>query len=88
MQKSNCSRHDAVNLSSSKPNRNHAATGIATVECARHNMKRPNAVADLQKGERCVHLSLPVTDPIHIPDTAIWTIFFTKAYPTPRYGTL
>ncbi|KAM6493722.1 hypothetical protein JOM56_010083 [Amanita muscaria] len=50
--KSNCSRHDAVNLSSSKPHRNHAATGIATVECARHNMKRPNAIADLQKGER------------------------------------
>ena len=55
IQKSNCSLHDAVNLSTSKPNRNHAGTGIATVECARHNMKRPNAVADLQKGERRVH---------------------------------
>lgn len=57
-QKSNCSRHDAVNLSTSKPNRNHAATGVSTVECARHNMKRPNAVGDLQKGERYADLSL------------------------------
>ncbi|KAF6741966.1 hypothetical protein DFP72DRAFT_994725 [Ephemerocybe angulata] len=34
--KSTCSRHDAVNLA----------------DCARHNMKRPSAVCDLQKGER------------------------------------
>ncbi|KAF8337834.1 hypothetical protein F5887DRAFT_890334 [Amanita rubescens] len=52
VQKSNCSRHDAVNLSSSKPGQSHAATGVGTVECVRHNMKRPNAVGDLQKGER------------------------------------
>ncbi|KAJ7659687.1 hypothetical protein DFH06DRAFT_947420, partial [Mycena polygramma] len=27
-----------------------ASSGIGTVDCARHNMKRPNGVGDLQKG--------------------------------------
>ncbi|KAF6758079.1 hypothetical protein DFP72DRAFT_989163 [Ephemerocybe angulata] len=52
--KSTCSRHDAVNLADVSPGQGYAASGIATVECARHNMKRPSAVCDLQKGERCV----------------------------------
>ncbi|KAF8867909.1 hypothetical protein BD779DRAFT_1463136, partial [Infundibulicybe gibba] len=50
--KSTCSRHDAVNLASSKSNRGVAATGVGAVVCARHGMKLPNAVADLQYGER------------------------------------
>ncbi|KAF5340022.1 hypothetical protein D9611_012449 [Ephemerocybe angulata] len=50
--KSTCSRHDAVNLADVSPGQGYAASGIATVECARHNMKRPSAVCDLQKGER------------------------------------
>ncbi|KAG6810168.1 hypothetical protein H0H92_013032 [Tricholoma furcatifolium] len=49
--KSTCSRHNAVNLSNAKPGVSHAATGVGTIECARHNMKRPNAVGDLQFGE-------------------------------------
>lgn len=51
-QKSTCSRHDAVNLSDSKPNRGYAASGAGTVDCSRHDMKRPNSFGDLQKGER------------------------------------
>ncbi|KAJ3533340.1 hypothetical protein NMY22_g7373 [Coprinellus aureogranulatus] len=50
--KSTCSRHDAVNLADIRPGQGYAASGVATVECTRHNMKRPNAVCDLQKGER------------------------------------
>ncbi|KAJ3516504.1 hypothetical protein NMY22_g14191 [Coprinellus aureogranulatus] len=50
--KSTCSRHDAVNLADIRPGQGYAATGVATVECTRHNMKRPSAVCDLQKGER------------------------------------
>ncbi|KAF6749650.1 hypothetical protein DFP72DRAFT_818655, partial [Ephemerocybe angulata] len=50
--KSTCSRHDAVNLADVSPGQGYAASGVATVECARHNMKRPSAVCDLQKGER------------------------------------
>jgi hypothetical protein len=52
LQKSTCSRHDAVNLSDSKPNRGYAASGAGTVDCSRHDMKRPNSFGDLQKGER------------------------------------
>jgi hypothetical protein len=52
LQKSVCSRHDAVNLAGKDSGKDHAASGTGTIECARHNMKRPNAVGDLQKGER------------------------------------
>ncbi|KAJ7314860.1 hypothetical protein DFH08DRAFT_917800 [Mycena albidolilacea] len=51
-EKSTCVAHDAVD----EPDREAhgtAASGIGTVDCARHNMKRPNAVGDLQKGENC-----------------------------------
>lgn len=50
--KSDCSRHNAVNLADTRPGQGYAATGVGTVECTRHNMKRPSAVGDLQKGER------------------------------------
>ncbi|RXW15581.1 hypothetical protein EST38_g10274 [Candolleomyces aberdarensis] len=50
--KSTCSRHDAVNSADTRPGQGYAATGVATVECARHNMKRPLGVGDLQRGER------------------------------------
>jgi hypothetical protein len=52
-QKSTCVVHDAVD----EPDREAygtAASGIGTVDCVRHNMKRPNGVGDLQKGERYV----------------------------------
>jgi hypothetical protein len=52
LQKSTCSRHDAVNLADSKPNRGYAASGGGTVDCSRHDMKRPNSFGDLQRGER------------------------------------
>ncbi|KAJ7886289.1 hypothetical protein B0H13DRAFT_2342938 [Mycena leptocephala] len=47
--------HDAVD----KPDRESlgtASSGIGTVDCARHNMKRPNGVGDLQKGERYLNM--------------------------------
>ncbi|KAJ2913845.1 hypothetical protein MD484_g6552, partial [Candolleomyces efflorescens] len=50
--KSTCSRHDAVNLADVRPGHGYAASGVGTVECARHNSKRPNAICDTQKGER------------------------------------
>ncbi|KAJ6483367.1 hypothetical protein C8R45DRAFT_1099633 [Mycena sanguinolenta] len=48
--RSTCVAHDAVN----KPDRESlgtAASGLGTVDCARHNMKRPNGVGDLLKGQ-------------------------------------
>ena len=47
-----CNTHDAVKLANIKGASGLAATGIATVDCSRHEMKRPCSVGDLQKGER------------------------------------
>lgn len=52
MKKSTCSGHTAVNLVNSKKSHRLAATGVGTIDCARHNMKLPTAVGDLQKGEK------------------------------------
>ncbi|KAJ6479437.1 hypothetical protein C8R47DRAFT_1218996 [Mycena vitilis] len=53
--RSTCVSHDAVD----KPDRETLGTvssGIGTVDCARHNMKRPLGVGDLQKGERYLNM--------------------------------
>jgi hypothetical protein len=52
--KSHCSDHNAAKLATLKGGKGVASTGVATVDCARHDMKRPISVGDLQKGERCV----------------------------------
>ncbi|KAJ6455099.1 hypothetical protein C8R47DRAFT_1228413 [Mycena vitilis] len=54
-ERSTCVAHDAVD----KPDREArgtASSGIGSVDCARHNMKRPNAVGDLQLGERYINM--------------------------------
>ncbi|KAK7007802.1 hypothetical protein R3P38DRAFT_3324954 [Favolaschia claudopus] len=54
-QRSHCVAHDAVD----KPDREArgtASSGIGAVDCARHNMKRPSAVGDLQLGERYINM--------------------------------
>ncbi|KAJ7611090.1 hypothetical protein DFH06DRAFT_1016313 [Mycena polygramma] len=53
--KSTCVAHDAVNTPD-KEVRGTASSGIATVDCARHNMKRPRGVGDLQAGERYLNM--------------------------------
>ncbi|KAG1884769.1 hypothetical protein F4604DRAFT_1878698 [Suillus subluteus] len=55
-EKSTCSSHNAVNMADTKSNRGLATTGLGTVDCACHNMKLPNAVGDLQKGERYINM--------------------------------
>jgi hypothetical protein len=52
--KSSCNDHNALKLASMKGGKGIASTGVVTVDCARHDMKRPVSVADLQKGERFV----------------------------------
>lgn len=54
LQKSTCSSHNAVNMADTKLSQGLAATGVGTIDCARHNMKRGNGVGDLQKGEKYV----------------------------------
>ena len=56
MQKSTCSNHNAVNMADMKMKKGCDATGVGMVVCARHGMRLPNGVADLQYGERCVVL--------------------------------
>ncbi|KAF7324472.1 CxC2 domain-containing protein [Mycena kentingensis (nom. inval.)] len=54
-EKSTCVSHDAVN-EPDRESRGTASSGIGTVDCARHNLKRPNGVGDLQKGERYINM--------------------------------
>ncbi|KAG1725918.1 hypothetical protein EDB19DRAFT_1897703 [Suillus lakei] len=55
-EKSTCSSHNAVNMAETKLAQGLAAMGVGTVDCARHNMKRPNGVGDLQKGEKYLNM--------------------------------
>ncbi|EMD30341.1 hypothetical protein CERSUDRAFT_61255, partial [Gelatoporia subvermispora B] len=54
--KSSCHDHEAIKLAQRKGTKDLAATGLGTVECSRHDMKRPCSVGDLQKGERYVNM--------------------------------
>ncbi|KAJ7581288.1 hypothetical protein C8J56DRAFT_793853 [Mycena floridula] len=51
---SKCVSHDAVNRADRKEVHGLKVTGLATVDCTRHEMKRPNGIAALQQGERHV----------------------------------
>ncbi|KAG1846721.1 hypothetical protein C8R48DRAFT_750579 [Suillus tomentosus] len=55
-EKSTCVSHNAVNMADTKTSRGLAATGVGTVDCARHDMKLPNGVGDLQKGEKYLNM--------------------------------
>lgn len=52
LQPSTCSNHNAVNAERSA--KGLAATGVGTIDCVHHDVKRPMSVGDLQKGERYV----------------------------------
>ncbi|KAJ7265087.1 hypothetical protein C8J57DRAFT_1622132 [Mycena rebaudengoi] len=54
-ERSRCVAHDAVDKPD-KESRRTVSSGIAAVDCARHNFKRPNAVGDLQLGERYINV--------------------------------
>ncbi|KAG2120428.1 uncharacterized protein F5147DRAFT_741483 [Suillus discolor] len=41
-EKSTCVSHNAVNMADTKSSKGLAATGVSTVDCARHDMKLPN----------------------------------------------
>ena len=58
-----------------------AVTGVGTVDCARHNMKRPNSMGDLQLGEKYVINMLGYTVtyyPTLYIDTSTWTFFSSQ----------
>ncbi|TFK61735.1 hypothetical protein BDN72DRAFT_777906, partial [Pluteus cervinus] len=55
-QTSTCNNHDAIKSANSRGGKGIASSGIATIDDARHDMKRPVSVGDLQKGERYVNV--------------------------------
>ncbi|KAJ7472830.1 hypothetical protein FB451DRAFT_1134413 [Mycena latifolia] len=66
-ERSHCIAHDAVD----KPDREArgtASSGIGAVDCARHNMKRPNTVGDLQLGERYLNMDYMFFKSVHGTD--------------------
>ncbi|KAJ7156814.1 hypothetical protein C8R43DRAFT_1125395 [Mycena crocata] len=54
-ERSTCVAHDAVDKPD-RESRGTASSGVGTIDCARHNMKRPNGVGDLQLGERYINM--------------------------------
>ncbi|KAJ6619067.1 hypothetical protein B0H10DRAFT_1947080 [Mycena sp. CBHHK59/15] len=78
--RSTCVAHDAVD----KPDREArgtASSGIGAVDCARHNMKRPLAVGDLQFGERYILKCLEVLN--YINDAL--TVFLVPKFHLPAH---
>ncbi|KAF5375506.1 hypothetical protein D9615_009182 [Tricholomella constricta] len=51
---STCSNHKAVDAEHST--KGLAATGVGTIDCAHHDVKRPKSVGDLQRSERYVNM--------------------------------
>jgi hypothetical protein len=58
LQPSTCVSHTAVNNANIQTRRGLAATGAGTVDCARHDLKQPNSVGDLQRGEKYIYFSI------------------------------
>jgi len=81
--KGSCNNHDTIKSASMQGGKGTAASGIGTVECSRHDMKRPTAVGDLQKGERSVWSSISdrlLTTLSISPATSIWITFYCLVY--------
>ncbi|KAG1792970.1 uncharacterized protein HD556DRAFT_1432424 [Suillus plorans] len=55
-ERSTCVSHNTVNTADTKASRGLAATGVGSVVCVRHEMKLPNSVGDLQKGEKYINM--------------------------------
>ncbi|KAG2341246.1 hypothetical protein BDR05DRAFT_977033 [Suillus weaverae] len=64
-QKSTCASHNAVNMTETKSSQGLAATGLGTIDCAHHNIKLPNGVGDLQKGERYINMDFLFFSVLH-----------------------
>ncbi|KAG1719290.1 hypothetical protein EDB19DRAFT_1898779 [Suillus lakei] len=78
--KSTCASHDAVNLAETKNSRGLAATGAGTVDCSRHNFKRPCGVGDLQKGEKYVNMDYIFFSTMrHAGDVAVLNVSYDIA---------
>ncbi|KIM73395.1 hypothetical protein PILCRDRAFT_81152, partial [Piloderma croceum F 1598] len=54
---STCVNHHAMKDANKTRSGNLASSGIGTIDCIRHNFKRPNSVGDLQKGEKYINMN-------------------------------
>lgn len=84
---SQCNNHNAIKLANAKDRGHLAATGVGTVDCARHGMKLPCSVGDLQKGERYVVAPLHrhgVLIAVMRADTSTWTICCCRPLSAPQ----
>ncbi|KAJ7198441.1 hypothetical protein C8J57DRAFT_1635386 [Mycena rebaudengoi] len=54
-ERSRCVAHNAVDKPD-KESRGTVSSGVGAVDCARHNMKRPQSVGDLQLGEQYINM--------------------------------
>ncbi|KAF8869244.1 hypothetical protein BD779DRAFT_1614570 [Infundibulicybe gibba] len=70
---STCSNHDAIKSASIRGGKGTAASGVGTIECSRHDMKRPVSLGDLQKGERYVNMDYFFLSSVQFdsPDTLV-----------------
>ncbi|KAK7038361.1 hypothetical protein R3P38DRAFT_3182453 [Favolaschia claudopus] len=64
-QRSHCVAHDVVDKLDREA-QGTASSGVGAVDCARHNMKRREAVGDLQLGERYLNMDYMVFTSIHV----------------------
>ncbi|KDQ23596.1 hypothetical protein PLEOSDRAFT_1048381, partial [Pleurotus ostreatus PC15] len=53
---STCSNYDAVKSASIRGGKGVTASGVGTIECSQHDMKRPLSVGDLQLGEKYANM--------------------------------
>ncbi|KAF9487062.1 hypothetical protein BDN71DRAFT_1594653 [Pleurotus eryngii] len=70
---STCSNYDAVKLTNIHGGNGVSASGVGAIECARHDMKRPVSVGDLQLGEKYANMDYLYFSSIrnHSPATCV-----------------
>ncbi|KAF8121256.1 hypothetical protein EV363DRAFT_1406388 [Boletus edulis] len=78
-EKSTCSSHLTVNMADTMSRHGLAATGVGTVDCARHNMKLPIGVGDLQKGEKYINMDYLLFSTLRHNSTNILNISYDIA---------
>ncbi|KAH6904562.1 hypothetical protein BKA70DRAFT_1507015 [Coprinopsis sp. MPI-PUGE-AT-0042] len=71
--KSSCNNYDAIKSAGIRGGRGTAASGVGAAQCARHDMKRPLGVGDLQLGEKYPNMDYFVIWTLTI-DGPIWIV--------------
>ncbi|KAF8433344.1 hypothetical protein L210DRAFT_3507098 [Boletus edulis BED1] len=71
--------HSAINTTDTKGNQGLSATGVGMIDCARHNMKLPVGVGDLQKGEKYINMDYLFFLMLHHNSTNILKVSYDVA---------